>query len=95
MTTEHTNTFKPGPIRSIRAGQQPNDLPRFRKLTTIALEWVDEPFTVTTMEGSTYLIGENNEHWEGGYWVAWPDDGTDPYPIAPSFVRGNYEQVQP
>ena len=71
-------------------GNKPTDLDRYTKTATIELQWMDEPFTVRTLEGTTHDVGPETEEWEEGYWIAWPDDGTDPYPIAPSFVRGNY-----
>ena len=79
--------------RIISAHDRPAELTEWRKTATTFLEWVDEPFQVTTMEGSSYVIDESAEHWENGYWVSWPTDGTDPYPVAPSFVRENYEPV--
>ncbi len=31
---------------------------------------------------------------EGGYFVAYPGDGTKPYSISPSFVRENYAEFK-
>lgn len=69
-------------------------LPEFRKVATQRLQWIDEPTTIQTMEGEL-TIGPDLDEWEDGYWVCWPTDGTDPYPIAPSFVRTNMERIQP
>ncbi len=79
--------------RQIIANDRPSDLTEWRKTATTFLEWVAEPFQVTTMEGSSYVIDETAEHWRDGYWVSWPTDGTDPYPVAPAFVDENYERV--
>ena len=63
----------------------------YRKKTPVWLYFVQEPFIVQTQEGSFDISPETVEGWEDGYFVAYPDDGSKPYAIAPSYVRANYE----
>jgi hypothetical protein len=72
---------------------KPSEYVTARKKTTIDLVVVDEPFEVETQEGVLEIGPETVDDWEGGYYVAYPDDGSKPYPINPQFVRDNYEAV--
>lgn len=78
-------------VQVVTATDRPDGVPAFRKTALTYFEWRTEPFQVQTMEGTTYVISEDTDAWDGGYFVAWPDDGTDPYPVAKSFVETNYE----
>lgn len=64
-----------------------------RKKTTVDLAFISEPFEVDTQEGIMLISPETVNEWENGYFVAYPDDGSKPYSISPSFVRGNYVPV--
>lgn len=61
-----------------------------RKRTTVELAFVTEPFTVETQEGAMTISPETVDDWDGGYYVAYPSDGSKPYSISPKFVRENY-----
>ncbi len=69
---------------------KPGDIPSYRKKTTVQLLFVSEPFAVVTQEGVMTISPETVDDWEEGYFVAYPDDGSKPYSISPSFVRENY-----
>ena len=77
-----------GPLFSLE--KKPEGLVAYRKRTTVALAFIAEPFTVVTQEGPMLIAPETVDGWDGGYYVAYPDDGSKPYSIAPSFVRDNY-----
>lgn len=82
-------------INEIRNGDRPpaDQLTEFRKTATTFLQWIDQPTRVHTLEGSPFVVDENLPEWEGGYWVSWPTDGSDPYPVSPRFVRDNMVEV--
>lgn len=65
----------------------------YRKTGLTELAFSSEPFVVETQEGDMVISPETTDDWDGGYYVAFPADGSKPYSIAPSFVRDNYEQV--
>jgi hypothetical protein len=64
-----------------------------RKKTTVDISFITVPFTVVTQEGPLLISPETVDDWEGGYYVAYPSDGSKPYPISRSFIRANYELV--
>jgi len=63
----------------------------YRKLTTVELGFVNEPFIVDTQEGFMTISPSTVDDWEDGYYIAYPSDGSKPYSIAPKYVRDNYE----
>lgn len=65
-----------------------------RKRTTVELAFITEPFTVDTQEGIMTISPETVDDWDGGYYLAFPSDGSKPYSIAPRYVRENYEPVR-
>lgn len=69
---------------------KPAGLPWFRKTTRVQLLQVTEPFEVETQEGVLLIAPDTVDDWDDGYFVAYPDDGTKPYAIAPAYVRANY-----
>lgn len=71
---------------------KPECLP-YRKKTTVDLCFMNEPFEVETQEGTLIIAPDTVEDWDGGYFVAYPNDGSKPYAIAPSYVRSNYVPV--
>ena len=71
-------------------GNKPKDIPAYRKASTVQLLFVSEPFEVETQEGVVSISPDTVDDWEDGYYVAYPDDGSKPYAISPSFVRKNY-----
>lgn len=71
----------------------PGNLTTHRKKTTVQLAFVGEPFDVETQEGLMRISPDTVDDWDDGYFVAYPDDGSKPYAIAPAFVAGNYEPV--
>lgn len=70
--------------------EKPDGLVAHRKRTTVALAFITTPFMVVTQEGAMLISPGTVDGWDGGYYVAYPDDGSKPYSIAPSFVRDNY-----
>jgi hypothetical protein len=72
---------------------KPETIPYYRKKTTVQLLFVAYPFQVETQEGVMTISPQTVDDWDGGYYVAYPDDGSPPYSISPSFVRNNYERV--
>jgi peptidoglycan hydrolase-like protein with peptidoglycan-binding domain len=81
-----------GPVRYSLANRPP-ELPWFRKKTRVQLLFVSEPFEVVTHEGVMRIGPDTVEDWEGGYYIAFPADGSKPYGIAPAYARRNYEAV--
>jgi peptidoglycan hydrolase-like protein with peptidoglycan-binding domain len=69
---------------------KPADLSWFRKTTRVQMTKVSEPFEVETQEGVLLIAPDTVDGWDDGYFVAYPDDGTKPYAIAPAYVRVNY-----
>ena len=65
----------------------------YRKKTTVELALINEPFKVDTQEGEMLISPETVDDWDGGYYIAYTDDGSKPYAISPAFVRQNYEAV--
>lgn len=82
-----------GPVRYSLANR-PSGLPWFRKKTRVQLLFVSEPFEVETQEGVMRIDPDNVDDWDGGYYIAFPDDGSKPYGIAPAYVRANYETLE-
>lgn len=70
---------------------RPDNLVEMRKTGTTSIAHVRDPFFVDTQEGVTEVHPGTVDDWDGGYYVAYPADGSKPYSIAPSFVRKNYE----
>ena len=73
---------------------KPEKIPRYRKLSTVQLLFVKEPFEVETQEGLIKISPDTVDDWEDGYYVAYPDDGTKPYAISPAFVKKNYTPLE-
>ena len=69
-------------------------LRKMRKKSFIEVVFITEPFIVETQEGSIDVNPETVDDWENGYYVAFPDDGSKPYPISAKFIRENYERVE-
>ncbi len=69
---------------------KPDNIPSFRKASTIQLLFVSEPFEVDSQEGRILIAPDTVDDWEDGYYVAYPDDGSKPYAISPSFIKKNY-----
>ena len=64
-----------------------------RKTATIDAAFTDTPFEVETQEGVLTISPSTVDDWDGGYYVAYPSDGTKPYPISPKFIGENYIEV--
>jgi len=64
-----------------------------RKLTTITVYFLDQPFVVETAEGSLTVSPETVDDWEDGYFVVYPADGSKPYAMSKRFLKANYEPV--
>ena len=64
-----------------------------RKLTTITVYWLDQPFVVETGEGSLTVSPGTVDDWEDGYFVVYPADGSKPYAMSKRFLKANYEPV--
>jgi len=72
---------------------RPENLVSHRKKTIVALAFINEPFTVETQEGEMLISPETVDDWHGGYYVAYPEDGSKPYSISPNFVWDNYFEI--
>ncbi len=70
--------------------ERPSILSKAHKKAVTWLAFIREPFEVETQEG-IIAITPDLEGWNGGYYVAYPGDGTRPYAIAPAYVEANYE----
>lgn len=64
-----------------------------RKKTTISAIFISEPFDVETQEGVLVISPETVDDWEDGYYIAYPSDGSKPYPISPKYIRDNYTEL--
>lgn len=71
----------------------PVDLKPHHKKSVVRLCFISEPFTVDTQEGPMVISPETVDDWDGGYFIAYPEDGSKPYSIAPAYVRNNYVEV--
>ena len=69
---------------------RPDDLTEYRKTATVFLLWVAEPFEIMTQEGCIGFGPDDCDNWDGGYFVAYPSDGSKPYGISKSFAEKNY-----
>lgn len=65
----------------------------YRKKSTVELVRMNDPFKIDTQEGEMVISPETVDDWDDGYYIAYPDDGSKPYAISPSYVRQNYEPV--
>jgi hypothetical protein len=65
----------------------------YKKKATVDLAFIEEPFMIETQEGRMVISPDTVDDWEGGYYAAYPDDGSKPYSISPKFVRDNYVPV--
>jgi hypothetical protein len=81
-------------MKSFSLENKPERIPSYRKSSTVQLLFVSEPFVVESQEGSVTISPDTVDDWDGGYFVAYPDDGSKPYAISPSFVRANYEEIE-
>ena len=72
---------------------KPGNIPFFRKKSRVQLLFIDRPFDVDTQEGVMRISPDTVDDWDGGYYVAFPDDGSKPYAIAPAYVKANYERA--
>lgn len=69
---------------------KPLNLQTYRKKSTVDLVFITGPFNVETQEGQMTISPETVDDWDGGYYLAYPSDGSKPYAISPAFVRDNY-----
>lgn len=60
-----------------------------RKTSTIHVAWVNQAFIIRTQE-EKIIIDEDTDGWDGGYYIAYPSDGSEPYAISRSFIESNY-----
>jgi hypothetical protein len=77
-------------MRRFTLENRPPDLLDHLKTAIVSLLFMAEPFEVETQEGVQLISPETVDKWEGGYFLAYPGDGSKPYAIAPSYVRENY-----
>ena len=69
---------------------KPANMTEYRKRSTIFAYFSKEPFMVDTQEGPMHISPETCDDWDGGYYLAYPSDGSKPYAISPSFMKMNY-----
>lgn len=72
---------------------KPEDMPHYRKASTVQLLFIAEPFVVESQEGPVTIAPDTVDDWDNGYFVAYPDDGSKPYAISPRFVGANYVRI--
>ena len=70
---------------------EPARLLPYRKKMRTFLAFLKEPFKVDTQEGPRSIGPETVDDWDGGYYIAYPGNGSKPYAVSPKFVRDNYE----
>ena len=80
-------------MKTFSLENKPENLVAHRKKTVVLLAFVEEPFAVETQEGTMKVGPDTVDHWENGYYVAYPDDGSKPYTISPLFVSNNYVEI--
>ena len=73
---------------------KPANMDSYRKTSTVQLHWVDEPFVVEMREGWKKVTPDTVADWDGGYYVAYPDDGSKAYPVSKAFADGNYKKCK-
>ncbi len=89
-----TTPVAPGGLVRYSRANRPPDLPWFRKKTPVQLLFVSEPFEIETQEGVMRIGPDTVDDWDGGYYIAFPDDGSKPYGIAPGYVHAHYEALE-
>jgi hypothetical protein len=72
---------------------RPEGMATLQKTATIDAALIVVPFVVETQEGPMTISPETVDDWDGGYYIAYPSDGSKPYSIAPSFIKDNYKVV--
>ena len=92
-STETTADDATRAIARFSLDQRPEGLVVHRKRSTVQLAFVSEPFIVETQEGPMAISPETVDDWRDGYFIAYPDDGSKPYAIAPAYVHANYLAV--
>ena len=80
-------------METFSLANRPENLTSHRKKTVVHLAFIDEPFRVRSQEGSLEISPDTVDDWDGGYYIAYPDDGSKPYAIAPSYVAQNYAEA--
>ena len=76
-------------MKTFDLANRPDTTPH-RKKTTVGLAFLSEPFQVESQEGLVTVSPETVDDWDGGSYIAYPDDGSKPYAICPKFVQDNY-----
>lgn len=69
------------------------DTKSYRKTAITQLAFITEPFLVETQEGLMTIGPDTVDDWDGGYYIAYPSDGSKPYSISPKFVHENYVEA--
>lgn len=69
---------------------KPDGLETYRKSSTVNMVFMTEPFVVETQEGTITISPSTVDDWDGGYYLVYPDDGSKPYSMSPSFAKKNY-----
>ena len=81
-------------MKTFSLATRPENLTPHRKKSLVYLGFIEEPFVVESQEGSMAIGPETVDDWDGGYYIAYPDDGSKPYSIAPSYVDKNYVEAE-
>ena len=89
MTSNQSTSSVPFSIKNFPAGPAIE----MRKVATIRVVYMKEPFYVETQEGIMYISPETCDDWQNGYYIAYPSDGSKPYAISPQFIADNYVTV--
>lgn len=73
---------------------KPKIMKKFKKKSTIEAVFVSVPFQIVGQEGVQYIAPDTVDDWAGGYYVAYPDDHSKPYPISKKYMEDNYEEIK-
>ncbi len=76
-------------MRFYNKTERPDELTEYTKRTAIRAAFLTEPFALDTQEG-VMTFDETHDGWQRGYWIAYPDDGSEPYAISSTFMAANY-----
>ena len=73
---------------------RPKEFREYLKRTKVRMSFITEPFMVETQEGLMTISPTTVDGWDGGYFIAYPGDGSKPYAIATKHVLDDYIEAK-